>query len=112
MPRRAARVDANQSEIVDDLRKVGCSIQHLHKEGMGCPDLCVGWRGRNFLFEVKDPSKPPSERRLTEMQERWQATWAGQVSVIHSAEDALNIMKNSSVDVPILGRVIGDKVVK
>lgn len=112
MGRRAARVDANQSDIVDDLRKVGCSIQHLHKEGMGCPDLLIGWRGRNWLFEVKDPAKPPSERKLTEMQVRWHRDWRGQVMVIHSAEEALAVMQNASADVPIMGAVIGDKVVK
>ena len=40
----AARVDANQPEIVKALRGVGATVQHLHKVGQGCPDLMVGWR--------------------------------------------------------------------
>lgn len=101
--RRAARVDDNQRGIVDDLRRMGCSVQHLHKEGMGCPDLLIGWRGRNFLFEVKDPSKPRGDRQLTEMQERWHRVWEGQVSVIHDAEEALGIMQNASGEIPLKG---------
>ena len=105
--RRAAKVDANQPSIVDDLRRLGCSVQHLHKEGMGCPDLLIGWRGRNFLFEVKDPAKPPSERKLTEMQVRWHRVWEGQVAVIHDAEEALTIMQNSTGEIPLRGKISG-----
>lgn len=90
--RRAARVDVNQSSIVDDLRAAGVSVQPLHGVGMGCPDLLCGWRGCNFVFEVKDPDKPPSGRKLTDWQETWHVKWSGQVDVIHSAEDALQIM--------------------
>lgn len=91
--RRAARVDDNQKDLVDELRQVpGVSIQHLHAQGMGCPDILAGWRGANYLFEIKDPSKRPSERTLTPMQERWHLQWSGQVNVIHSADDALKIM--------------------
>lgn len=101
--RRAARVDDNQRGIVDDLRRLGCSVQHLHKEGMGCPDLLIGWRGRNFLFEVKDPSKPRGDRQLTEMQVRWHRVWEGQVAVIYDAEEALGIMQNASGEIPLKG---------
>ena len=103
MGRRAARADGNQSIIVDDLRRMGCSVQHLHKEGMGCPDLLVGWRGRNFLFEVKDPSKPKGDRQLTEMQVRWHLVWEGHVAIIHSADDALEIMQGAFNEIPIRG---------
>ena len=39
MPRRAPRIDANQPEIVKSFRKLGCTVQHLHMVGDGCPDL-------------------------------------------------------------------------
>ena len=63
--RRAARADSNQAEIVDALRKVGASVQPIHTVGGGVPDLLVGFRGQNYLFEVKDGEKAPSDRRLT-----------------------------------------------
>lgn len=87
--RRAAKVDANQAEIVAALRKVGCTVQPLHQVGGGCPDLLCARFGRNLLMEVKDGSKPPSERRLTPLQERWLRDWRGPVVVVTSVSEAL-----------------------
>ena len=39
--RRAARVDDNQGQIVDALRRVGCSVWSLAGVGKGFPDLAV-----------------------------------------------------------------------
>lgn len=88
--RRAARVDANQVEIVSALRKAGATVQHLHSIGLGCPDILVGFRGRNFVLEIKDGSLSPSKRALTAQERAWHAWWRGSVSTIHSVEDALN----------------------
>lgn len=86
---RAARIDANQPEIVEALREAGCSVQLLHMVGKGCPDLLVGWQGLNVLVEVKDGSKPPSARKLTPDQEIWHDNWRGQVTVVCSVHEAL-----------------------
>lgn len=91
---RAAKVDANQSEIVEALRRVGCSVQLLHMVGKGCPDLLVGNMNQNgvhvnWLLEVKDGSKPPSARKLTADQEIWHDNWRGQVTVVCSVHEAL-----------------------
>lgn len=85
----AAKVDANQPEIVKALRGAGATVQHLHKVGQGCPDICVGWRGVNFMIEIKDGSKPPSARKLTDAQEVWHGGWKGQVAVVATPEQAL-----------------------
>ena len=62
--RRAARTDANQSEIVKALGKAGGLWLPL-----GHPvDGLVGWRGLWFLVEIKDGNKPPSKRQLTDDQ--------------------------------------------
>lgn len=74
--RGAARVDDNQGEIVDTLRKCGCVVQILSSVGRGVPDLLVGVpRGWLILIEVKDGSKPPSRQRLTEDEEKWHRAW-------------------------------------
>ncbi len=86
---RAAKVDRNQSEIVYALRKIGATVQHLHTIGQGCPDICVGWNGKNFLFEIKDSEKPPSQRKLTGPESAWHKAWKGQVCIVTSAQDAL-----------------------
>jgi len=87
--RRAARVDANHSLIVGALIRCGATVQSLAAVGSGCPDLLVGFRGKNFAFEIKDGSKPPGARKLTPDQETWHAAWKGQVIVVESVEQAL-----------------------
>lgn len=66
-----ARVDANQGEIVAAARAVGAEVQHLHSVGSGCPDLLVAFRGQWYVVEVKDGSKPPSARKLTDKERDW-----------------------------------------
>lgn len=92
--RRAAKTDANQQEIIDALRKIGASVQPLHKVGQGCPDLLCGWRGMNTILEVKDGKKPPSARKLTADQVEWHANWRGQVAVVETVEQAIEAITN------------------
>ena len=93
--RRNARVDENQPQIVENLRKEGCVVTHLHTLGRGVPDICVGYGGRNYLFEIKDPRKPPSQRRLTPDEARWHSFWneGGRVYIIETAKQAMDIIK-------------------
>lgn len=90
--RTAARVDANQSDIVHALRKIGCSVQHLHAVGDGCPDLLAGRAGKNYLLEVKDGSKPPSDTKLTKDQAKWHIGWRGLVHIVYSVDDAIKVV--------------------
>lgn len=85
--RRAAKVDANQAEIVGALRAIGASVQPLHAVGQGCPDLLVGYKGRNVLLECKLPDAPPS-KLLNARQVEWHAAWRGQVATVATVEDA------------------------
>jgi hypothetical protein len=87
--RRAAKVDANQREVVAALRGAGASVQLLHAVGEGCPDLLVGYKGLNMLLEVKDGKKPPSAQKLTPQQEIWHRDWRGHRVVVNSPEAAL-----------------------
>lgn len=87
--RRAAKVDGNHSVIVATLRAVGATVQSLAAVGRGVPDLLVGFRGRNYLLEVKDGTKPPSRRRLTDDERTWHSDWRGTVRIVMSPDDAL-----------------------
>ena len=91
--RRASAVDSNQAEIVAALRKVGCSVQSLASVGNGCPDLAVGYRGRNLFFEVKDGRKVPSKRKLTPLEAEWHAAWRGEVFTVLCREDAFRVLE-------------------
>ncbi len=92
--RRAAKIDANHNEIADALRKAGCAVQSLANIGKGCPDLLVGRHGVNYLIEIKDGGKRPSERRLTDDELMWHAHWLyhGQVGVAETVEQAFEIV--------------------
>lgn len=92
--RRIARTDANQQDVIDAMRKLGASVQPLHRVGQGCPDLLVGYRQQNLLMEVKDGSKPPSDRRLTPDQSRWLRDWKGPVFIVTSPLEAVGFLQN------------------
>ena len=86
--RRAARADGNQKEIVEYIRKrYEATVAHTHMIGQGFPDIVIGYRGANYLVEIKDGSKSPSERALTKEESLWHAEWCGQVCIISSVKD-------------------------
>jgi len=87
--RYGAKVDANQVEIVAALRKAGCTVQHLHAIGKGCPDLLCAVAGALFLIEVKDGAKIPSKQALTPDQAAWHAGWGSPVHIVNSVAGAL-----------------------
>lgn len=87
----ARKIDANQPQIVAALRKVGCTVEHLHSVGKGCPDLLCAVNDEVFLIEVKDGAKPPSAQKLTPDQITWHRDWNAQVHIVNSVEGALAI---------------------
>lgn len=90
MTRRAAKVDANHNLIVAALRTAGASVQSLAAVGHGVPDILVGIAGETYLLEIKDGSKPASQRKLTDDQTVWHSTWRGKpVVVVETEADAL-----------------------
>ena len=80
----AKRIDANQHQIVADLRKAGCLVVSLAAMGDGLPDLLVGYNGHNFLLEIKSATG-----KLTPDQKRWHLFWNGQIDVVHNSTEAL-----------------------
>lgn len=89
LKRWATKVDRNQPEIVTALRKVGATVHFIGSAGPGTPDLLVGYRMETFLLEVKDPTKPPSARKLTPAQVGWHRDWRGRrVDVVETTAEA------------------------
>jgi Holliday junction resolvase len=82
----AKKVDLTQKEVVAALRKMDCSVFHLHTVGQGCPDLLVGIDGKTYLVEVKKDDKA----KFTEAQIKFMTEWRGAPVVrINSAQDAI-----------------------
>lgn len=114
------RRDDNEGAIVLALRAIGAFVCRI--EGVagsktvpewGVPDLCVGYRGRTILLEVKNPdgghgktkrSKPgdldaPTENakgQLTPKQVEWWKEWTGgEAHVVETPERAVAIVRGS-----------------
>ena len=90
--RKYGKVDANQAQIVKYIRNAGATVQSIASVGSGCPDIIVGYRGKNWLFEIKDGSRPPSQQKLTSDEELWHEICRGQVAVVNHAMQALEII--------------------
>jgi hypothetical protein len=83
--RYAARVDANQEQIVSALRGAGAYVWII-----GLPvDLLVGYKGHSFLVEIKTDSR----KRLTKLQADFFENWSGStLARIDSPEAALRMI--------------------
>lgn len=90
--RKKARVDANQKEVVQELRKLGISVLHTHQLGRGAPDLILGYRNDNFMIELKDGNKTKSQQKLTPDEVEFQAKWKGNYAVCNSLEQILSVI--------------------
>lgn len=91
--RRSARVDDNQREIVEGLRKYGASVL-ITSQLKNAFDILVGYNGVNYIMEIKDGSKPPSQRKLTKGEQNFKNTWkGGEYYIVLNLEQAINIIK-------------------
>jgi Holliday junction resolvase - archaeal type len=92
MRKYSSKADANQTEIVKALRAVGASVFITSNVAKGFPDLVVGYNGINYLVEIKDGKKQPSEQKLKPHQIELHASWRGQICVVNSVEQALKVI--------------------
>lgn len=83
--RRAAKVDANQPEIVKALRKKGWYVLII-SQLKNCCDIIISKNGRTVAVEIKDGSKPPSARKLSEGELKFKDEWQGEYMIIESLE--------------------------
>ena len=93
--RRAARVDVNQADIVQALRRAGAYVQDSSRMGGGFPDLVCGFKGKTVLIEVKRPGGV-IEKKLTEHQREWISRWCGgKVWLVSTPEEAIQALEES-----------------
>jgi len=91
--RHAARVDANQGEIVAALRASGASVFVLKLP----VDLLVGYAGKTALVEIKDPTSRYGKKGLNVKQSAFLMGWnGGTVALIDSVEAAQNLIRSMS----------------
>jgi hypothetical protein len=95
MARRANRKDANHAVIARTLQQVGAHVIDAAAAPTLGFDLLVVYRGQIYIMEVKDGSKPPSERQLTPNEQEQQAALERpgvKYHVVLSEDDALRVI--------------------
>lgn len=95
------KTDGNQTKVVEALRKAGLSVRITSMLGDGFPDLVVSgnyapyWnkiiKTKTVLIELKDPSQPPSKRKLTPDEQKFHNEWRGEIYVCTTADEILKI---------------------
>ena len=89
--RTAARADDNQTEIVAALRAAGFVVWNIKWP----VDLLVGCGPAWLPMEVKDGSKPPSARKLTEDQAMFFGLGGGPTALVTDVESALRAARTA-----------------
>lgn len=88
--RYAARVDANQEQIVSALRAAGAYVFILKLP----VDLLVGFNNKTALVEVKDPNSAYGKKGLNANQRKFQEEWnGGTLAMVDSVEAAQQLLR-------------------
>jgi hypothetical protein len=90
---RVRKADGNQSALVRQIRQIpGLMVVHTHTVGKGMVDVICGFNGKNYLLEIKDQSKPPSQRKLTPDEQKFHDECTGQIAVVETLDDVLKVI--------------------
>lgn len=84
--RRAAKVDANQKEIVKEFRRLGWYALII-SQLKNCCDIIVSKAGQTIAIEIKDGEKPASQQRLSEGEQKFRSEWLGDYELVKSIDD-------------------------
>ena len=95
--RRAAKTDTNHAEIVEALREIGANVFDTHDVGSGFPDIIIGYRGVNFLAEIKGP-----KGTMTPLERWFHNDWGGQVAIVRTVDDAYRLI-GATDDASVVG---------
>lgn len=90
---RHGKTDANQKDIISQLRQVGVWVCDLSGAGSGVPDLLVCWRGAYVLIELK----VESAANITKFQMSFLGDCKGLVGIAESFEEAERLAKQPHI---------------
>jgi len=88
MARRAAKIDANQPEIIEAFEDNGCAVKSTAGLGDGFPDLVVFDGKQHHLVEVKMPKGKLRKSQITLID-----VWAGPVHIVRSPIEVLALVQ-------------------
>ena len=92
--------DANEPEIFDILRAWGIQVEPLD---VPCDAVC-GYRGNNYLVEIKNGDKAP----MTKSQAKFHADWNGDIVTLRTVDEAQDWARgvHKSGAVPFRGQIL------
>ena len=93
--RYASKIDANQNSIVKALRKAGATVL-ITSQLKNAFDILIGYQSSIYIVEIKDGNKPPSQRKLSEGEQKCKADFERvgcKYNVITSIEEALKLIE-------------------
>lgn len=83
------RTDNIQTETVLKARSLGATVKIMSNVGGGFPDLLIGFKGINWIFELKS-----KKGILSPKQERFIANWNGSVYVSRDPDEVVDILRS------------------
>ena len=89
-----SKPDANQATLVSYLRALGASFAHTHTIP-GALDGIVGCAGIDQRVEIKDSTKPPSAKRLTDLEQKTFDEWKGRPPVVIETKEDCETLINT-----------------
>ena len=85
-----SKVDKNRPEILKCLRSAGITYKPVHQLKGFC-DVIVGWKGKNYLFEIK----PDHKAKLTKLEQEFKDKWKGSYYIVTSFNEILEILNGT-----------------
>ena len=89
------KVDQNQKELIEAAKKLGFSVKNTAMVKDGFVDVVLGIHGLNFLIEIKNPSGPSTQQKLTIMEEKFHREWNGSTHIVKTIDDLILIKKEA-----------------
>lgn len=88
--RRRAKVDKNQAEIVEALRKVGAVVKHVHQL-KNLFDILVFYRGETYCVEIKSNRKSKLTEGELECKQELESVGVA-YWIIYDVDDAMRML--------------------
>lgn len=85
------RRDSNHGPLAKLAARIGATHLDLSQLGDNAPDAIWGFRGVNYLVEIKRPGK-----KLKPGQEDFRRTWRGQVHTVRTGDELLALFLGES----------------
>jgi len=84
----AKKIDNNQSIVISEFKKYGCSVFPAFRIGGGFPDLVIGVGGYTGLVEIKNGRSG----RLTPSQKKFIEGFKGRVYIVDNVNQVPDII--------------------